>query len=45
VQDLADLYSAQGLYGRAGPLYERVLAIRGIAAGSNHPRNAEARRR
>ena len=38
LNNLANLYQDQGLYGRAEPLYQRALAIREAALGKNHSR-------
>ena len=37
LKNLAGLYSAQGRYGEAEPLYERALRIAKKALGPNHP--------
>jgi tetratricopeptide (TPR) repeat protein len=37
LNNLADLYGAQGRYARAEPLYQRALAIREKALGPDHP--------
>ncbi len=37
LNNLAQLYRAQGLYERAEPLYKRLLAIREKALGPDHP--------
>jgi tetratricopeptide (TPR) repeat protein len=42
VNNLADLYSAQGRYADAEPLYKRALAIFEKALGPDHPSVASA---
>jgi tetratricopeptide (TPR) repeat protein len=42
VNNLADLYSAQGRYADAEPLYKRALAIREKALGPDHPDVAQS---
>jgi tetratricopeptide (TPR) repeat protein len=37
LNNLAQLYQAQGQYGKAEPLYQRALAIRDKALGPEHP--------
>jgi len=40
LNNLAELYRAQGQYTKAAPLYQRALAIWEKALGSEHPRVA-----
>ena len=40
LNNLAELYRAQGKYGQAEPLYQRSLAIKEKALGPDHPSTA-----
>ena len=40
LNNLAELYQAQGRYAEAEPLYQRSLAIREKALGPDHPESA-----
>jgi len=42
LNNLAELYRAQGNYGAALPLYERALAINEQALGADHPATAQS---
>ena len=42
LNNLAELYRAQGKYAEAEPLYKRALAIREIALGPEHPDVAQS---
>ncbi len=42
LNNLAELYRAQGRYAEAGPLHQRALAIREKALGPDHPHVAQS---